>query len=223
MTYKTVTELAEELNISRQAIQKRIKKLPSEKRPQKIDGKYRLSEEVVREIFDKQKSKEVLTTLSDNHLTTKLSDKTIGKQKSKGVLTTLSDNQATTKLSDDNLDILAIINEDKQKLYKIISNLENRLDESQKLLSQQQQLTLQSNKQIDKLQIRLEAVTTKIELKEESKFNQPKESSDNQEQKLSDLKNELSQKNKENEQLKMEVDKLQEKSKKGFWQRLFNS
>jgi len=43
------------------------------------------------------------------------------------------------------------------------------------------------------------------------------------EQELNDLKNELSQKNKENEQLKTVVDQLQEKSKKGFWQRLFNS
>jgi len=51
----------------------------------------------------------------------------------------------------------------------------------------------------------------------------PKESASNQEQELNDLKNELLQKNEENEQLKMEVEQLQKKSKKGFWQHLFNS
>jgi len=186
MTYKTVTELAEELNISRQAIQKRIKKLPPDKHPKKVDGKYRLSEEVVKEMLKKQQGEEPVTTSSDN--------------------------LPTSKLSPDNLNILTIFSEDKQQLYKIISNLENRLEESQLLLSQQQQLTLQSNKQIDKLQLQLEITSIK-----------PKESASNQEQELNDLKNELLQKNEENEQLKMEVEQLQKKSKKGFWQHLFNS
>jgi len=198
MTYKTVTELAEELNISRQAIQKRIKKLPSEKRPKKIDGKYRLSEEVVREIFDNPQNEEFVTTSSDNQVTTKLSEKSLDNQQNEEFVTTSSDNQVTTKLSEENFDILAIFNEDKQKLYKIISNLENRLEESQKLLSQQQQLTLQSNKQIEKLQLQLETATTEIEPKEKPKFNQPKEATGNQKQELNDLKNELSQKNNSN-------------------------
>jgi len=120
------------------------------------------------------------------------------------------------------------LNDFKHLIKQLETQLENKdsqIENLHNLLDQQQQLTLQSNKQIDKLQLQLETVTTTAEEKKEPKVeNTPvEESVDNQEQQNDQLKQDLEQKNLENEELKKQVADLQQSSKKGFWQRLFNS
>ena len=94
-----------------------------------------------------------------------------------------------------------------------INSLKKQVERLHTLLDQQQQLTLQSNKQIDKLQLQLET-------KEEEKHNSDEVDTSNVQQQLDQLKKELEQKNKENEMLKNTV--IIRPPKKGFWQRLFN-
>lgn len=47
---KTIKELADEWGISKQAVLKRIQKLPSNKKPQKVNGKYLISLEIKKEM-----------------------------------------------------------------------------------------------------------------------------------------------------------------------------
>lgn len=61
MTYITVKKLADELEISKQAIHKRIKQLPPELKPELIKGAYRLSDQTANFIRDS-----VQPTTSDN-------------------------------------------------------------------------------------------------------------------------------------------------------------
>lgn len=98
-------------------------------------------------------------------------------------------------------------------------NAKNKqIDKLHTLLDQQQQLTLQRDKQIDKLQFQLENKENDLSNSEEVE----KMSTENQ-QLLIKLKSELEQEKLENEELKETVEKLSESPKKGFWQRLFNS
>jgi len=127
-----------------------------------------------------------------------------------------------------NTELNTELNDFKHLIKQLETQLENKdsqIENLHNLLDQQQQLTLQSNKQIDKLQLQLETVTTTAEEKKEPKVeNTPvEESVDNQEQQNDQLKQDLEQKNLENEELKKQVADLQQSSKKGFWQRLFNS
>lgn len=96
-----------------------------------------------------------------------------------------------------------------------ISFLKKQVERLHTLLDQQQQLTLQSNKQIDKLQFQLET-------REEEKCNSDEVDISNIQQQLCQLKGELEQKNLENEKLKVTVKELALSPKKNFWQRLFN-
>lgn len=99
-----------------------------------------------------------------------------------------------------------------------IESLKKQIERLHTLLDQQQQLTLQSNKQIEKLQLQLE--NTEHETSNSREIE--KESEENQQVQVGQLKKELEQRNLENEELKETVGKLSEPSKKGFWQRLFN-
>lgn len=93
-----------------------------------------------------------------------------------------------------------------------------QIDKLHTLLDQQQQLTLQSNKQIDKLQLQL---ATKEET-ESSSEEMTKEETEKSEQQLEQLKKELAQKELENKQLKETVEQFESLPKKSFWQRLFH-
>ena len=90
-----------------------------------------------------------------------------------------------------------------------------QIDNLHTLLDQQQQLTLQSNKQIDKLQLQLET-------REEEKHISDEVDLSNVQQQFEQLKHELELKNLENEKLKVTVKELTPSPKKNFWQRLFN-
>lgn len=111
--------------------------------------------------------------------------------------------------------------DDFEQLFKHFESQLNaknqQIDKLHTLLDQQQQLTLQRDKQIDKLQFQLETKENDLSNSEEVE----KMSTENQ-QLLIKLKSELEQKNLENEELKETVEKLSDSPKKGFWQRLFN-
>jgi len=95
-----------------------------------------------------------------------------------------------------------------------------QIDRLHTLLDQQQQLTLQRDKQIEKLQLQLENNYSKKNENEETNIEKPLQ---DQEQQTDQIRQELEQKNIENEQLKKKIDELQQAPKKGFWQRLFKS
>ena len=131
------------------------------------------------------------------------------------------------ELSTDNLSNLNTkLDSDLDTSKHFIKHLESQLDSKdsqiknlQTLLDQQQQLTLQSNKQIDKLQLQLES-------KEHTSTDEPdldssmfKESIEEQQQRL---KQELVLSQSENESLKEQVAELNQLPKKSFWKRLFN-
>ena len=62
---KTIKELADEWGISKQAVLKRIQKLPSNKKPQKVNGKYLISLEIKKEM-----ESEINRDTTDNRDTT---------------------------------------------------------------------------------------------------------------------------------------------------------
>jgi len=125
----SVRELANELNISKQAVHKKINQLPAKLTPKKVNGAYRLSPKVVAAIKD----------LTDSSPT---------------------DNQLDNQPVDGEVVALKMVIEelkkDKEQLYKQLDQKDTQLGQVQKLVDQQQQLTLQANKQNERLQLQLE-------------------------------------------------------------------
>jgi len=122
--YKTIKELADELNISKQALQKRINKLPDNQKPKKVGGKFKINTELqgyFYEIFGKQQPSDNQVVEIDNPLSEVVTD----------------------------------LKKDKKDLLNRLEIKEKEMERMQKLLDQQQQLTLQSNKQIEQLQHQL--------------------------------------------------------------------
>jgi len=152
---KTIKQLADEIGVSKQAIQKRINNLPNNQQPTKVGGKYLLSDDLANKI------KEFYTD-SDNR-----------------------DNQQkenTTNVGDNyNLSVDLIIDDlkmDKKQLQSELSIKNNQIEKLQKLLDQQQILTLQANKKIEEL-----------ELKSNESESQKKENNERKEEEFSVEKN----------------------------------
>lgn len=122
MTTISVRELSEELGISRQAVYKRINKLPKSSQPKKIDGVYRLTDSIVDLIRDFEDVSTDVTT-NDNHLVVIME----------------------TRINE--------LKEVQKKLYEQLDQKDKQLHQFQTLLDQQQRLTLQTNKQIEQLQL----------------------------------------------------------------------
>lgn len=126
--YKTIKELADELEYSKQTIQKIIEGFPDSNKPKKKGNRYVLSSK------DQKRIKQILGIDISHTVTNKLNK------------------------DSDNVDI-GTDNSDKNEYigYLLSENdLKNRRIETlEKLLDQQQQLTLQSNKQIESLQKQL--------------------------------------------------------------------
>lgn len=150
----SVKELAEELNITKQAIHKKIARLPTELTPNKINGAYRLSPEIVD--FIKNSTNEKPTDNQQNN------------QRVEGEVVAL-------KM------LIEELKEEKKKLYKQLDQKDSQLHQVQKLVDQQQQLTLQANRQNERLQLQLnqfkkeekekhEEEDNKIEEKKEKKW-----------------------------------------------------
>ena len=130
----TVRELAEEIGISRQAVHKKIKQLPTELTPKKVDGAYQLTHEIANFIRDS------------------------GKIPATG-------NQPVNQLINGEVDALKMmikeLQEEKEKIYGQLEKKDIQVDHLQKLIDQQQQLTLQANRQNERLQLQLQVVQEK--------------------------------------------------------------
>lgn len=139
---KTIKQLADELGVSKQAIQKRLKKLPDNQQPTKVNGTYLLNDSVV-------------STIRKAYLKGKEGDN-------------LSTNQQPTSDNvGDNLifkEVIADLKNDKINLFDSIKEKDDQIKQLQKLLDQQQVLTLQANKKIEQLELTLEQ-TDEEELK----------------------------------------------------------
>ncbi|MEQ7222076.1 hypothetical protein ABQD56_13180 [Vagococcus fluvialis] len=86
-----------------------------------------------------------------------------------------------------------------------------------KILDQQQQLQLKTQNLLEEQKLIMSA-----DKEPENETNKFKDSIENQQQQLDQLKSELEQKKLENEELKVTVEELKQPPKKNFWQRLFN-
>lgn len=125
----SVKQLAEELNITKQAVHKKIAQLPTELTPNKVNGAYRLSPKIVDFIKN-----------STNYQST--------------------DNQQVNQPVEGEVVALKMfideLKEEKEKLYKQLDQKDSQLHQVQKLVDQQQQLTLQANRQNERLQLQLD-------------------------------------------------------------------
>ena len=130
----TVRELAEELGISKQAVHKKINQLPTELTPKKVDGAYQLTHEIANFIRDSGK---IPATV----------------------------NQPVNQLINGEVDALKMmikeLQEEKEKIYGQLEKKDIQVDHLQKLIDQQQQLTLQANRQNERLQLQLQVVQEK--------------------------------------------------------------
>ncbi len=133
MTY-TVRELAEELGVSKQAIHKKINQLPSELTPKKLEGAYQLTEEIADSIRASVKN---ATTV--NQPVNQPVDGEVGALKM----------------------MIKELKEEKAKLYDQLERKDEQLSQLQKLVDQQQQLTLQANHHNERLQLQLQVVQEK--------------------------------------------------------------
>jgi len=128
---KTIKELADELNISKQAVRKHFDKMPTKLIPTKVDGRYMISLESACYI----KSKVLKEIPPTNQV-----DSTINQP---------------IDIKVDSIVTETLMNKLLKEKEDRISFLENQNENLNKLLDQQQQLTLQSNKQIEQLQNQL--------------------------------------------------------------------
>lgn len=133
MTF-TVRELAEELGVSKQAIHKKINQLPSELTPKKLEGDYQLTEEIADSIRASVKN---ATTV--NQPINQPVDGEVGALKM----------------------MIKELKEEKAKLYDQLERKDEQLSQLQKLVNQQQQLTLQANHHNERLQLQLQVVQEK--------------------------------------------------------------
>lgn len=193
-TEVTIKELANKLGISKQAVRRYFDQLPPSLIPTKKGGAYRINSDA-QEFIAKKVSRV---------------DTDIGSK-----LDTIKNNVDTHVGTSQKEEIHLLQKEIIIDKNEQISSLKKQVERLHTLLDQQQQLTLQSNKQIDKLQLQLET-------REEEKHNSDEVDIINIQQQLDQLKSELEQKKLENEELKVTVEELNHIPKKSFWQRLFN-
>lgn len=141
----TVRELAEELGISKQAVHKKINQLPTELTPKKVDGAYQLTHEIASFIRDS------------------------GKIPATG-------NQPVNQLINGEVDALKMmikeLQEEKEKIYGQLEKKDIQVDHLQKLIDQQQ-LTLQANRQNERLQLQLQFFQEKDNEVEEEETDSP--------------------------------------------------
>ena len=105
-------------------------------------------------------------------------------------------------------------------LKEQLESKDSQITQLHRLLDQQQQLTLQSNHQIETLQMQLvESVENAHPAIDISKF---RESLEDQHEEIEQLKLTLEEKREENQILKHELELTNEESKKKWWQRIFN-
>lgn len=133
---KTIRAFADELEVTKQAIQYQIKK---------IDDRYLTKDDSGAYLISKKGQSLIKTNMGLNEESgdkkTDKSDKDIDKQTDKILSGVLS------------VETMDILQKELAEKNEQIDKLQELLKEQQNLLSQQQQLTLQSNRQIEQLQL----------------------------------------------------------------------
>ncbi|GAW65145.1 hypothetical protein Lacidipiscis_02375 [Ligilactobacillus acidipiscis] len=124
---KTVKNLADELKVSRQYIHKVINLLPEDCQPTKIDNKYIITDEVEKNIKGYMKKDH---TSSSTRKPRKLDDKIYSLQQER----------------------IADLKEQNSFYEEQIKALQKQLENSQRLVDQEQQLHLSDQKRIEKLE-----------------------------------------------------------------------
>ncbi|WP_088816542.1 MULTISPECIES: hypothetical protein [Listeria] len=112
MEEKTITELAKEIGISRQAMYKRVNQLPTTLSPKKVDGVYKLNVDAIRFI---KNSVNQIDNENDNLVVKEI-------------------DRLSQQIED--------LKEDKTQLNEQLKTKDKQLETMQKLVDQQQQLLL---------------------------------------------------------------------------------
>lgn len=150
---KTIRAFADELEVTKQAIQYQIKK---------IDDHYLTKDDSGAYLINKKGQSLIKTNMGLNEESgdkqTDKSDKEIDKQTDKILSGVLS------------VDTIDILQKELAEKNEQIDKLQELLKEQQNLLNQQQQLTLQSNRQIEQLQL---AFTQESDEPSETKADDP--------------------------------------------------
>ena len=137
----TIKELADELGVSKQAIRKHLEKLPPTLSVTKKENAIYLDTDVTAFVRSK------VTRVTDN-VTSKVTSNKFNEKKTENNL------KRDEKLAN-TYEVEKILNEQLKIKDKQLSEKDKQIQTMQKLLDQQQQLSLQSNKQIEKLQLQL--------------------------------------------------------------------
>lgn len=141
---KTIKQIAEEMGISKQALLKKINNLPSDRQSEKVGGRYIIGHELEMQlksnntklngIFDFEK-----VTNDQIHITT--------------------DNQSTTNQQPTDNHIIDILKDQIQYLQKQLDSKDDQILKIQKLLENQQILTLKSSERLKELETEKERKT----------------------------------------------------------------
>ena len=137
----TIKELADELGVSKQAIRKHLEKLPPTLSVTKKENAIYLDTAVTAFVRSK------VTRVTDN-VTSKVTSNKFNEKKTENNL------KRDEKLAN-TYEVEKILNEQLKIKDKQLAEKDKQIQTMQKLLDQQQQLSLQSNKQIEKLQFQL--------------------------------------------------------------------
>mgnify|MGYP003394015228 FL=1 len=137
----TIKELADELGVSKQAIRKHLEKLPPTLSVTKKENAIYLDTAVT--AFVRSKVTRVTGNLTSNVTGNKFNEKEA------------DNNLKRDEKNANNYEIEKILNEQLKIKDKQLAEKDKQIQTMQKLLDQQQQLSLQSNKQIEKLQFQL--------------------------------------------------------------------
>ena len=137
----TIKELADELGVSKQAIRKHLEKLPPTLSVTKKENAIDIENAVTSFIRKK------FTRVTGN-LTSNVNGKKFNKKEA-------DNNLKRDEKNANNYEIEKILNEQLKIKDKQLAEKDKQIQTMQKLLDQQQQLSLQSNKQIEKLQFQL--------------------------------------------------------------------
>lgn len=141
MADMTIKELADELGVSKQAIRKHLEKLPPTLSVTKKENAIYLDTAVT--AFVRSKVTRVTGNLTSNVAGNKFNEKEA------------DNNLKRDEKNANNYEIEKILNEQLKIKDKQLAEKDKQIQTMQKLLDQQQQLSLQSNKQIEKLQFQL--------------------------------------------------------------------
>lgn len=146
---KTIKQIAEEMGISKQALLKKINNLPSDRQPEKVGGRYIIDHELEMQLKDNNTklngSFDNFQKLTKNQIHDKTDNQPTTNQQA-------TDNQSTTNQQPTDNHIIDILKDQIQYLQKQLDSKDDQIFKIQKLLENQQILTLKSNERLKQLE-----------------------------------------------------------------------